>query len=1439
MNDYCSPPPFLSSGVHPNVMISLDSSGSMGVEAYPGSYDPSKFESGKYYGYFDSDKFYKYDGSKWAVTTDDLSEATVEQPIASGDLLNWATMRRIDVAKKILMGGRTSSDDPVSGDSVKLYSEPADITQDRYTTIDNFDNSTKPGIIAPFKGSYDYQMRVDELTIISKDLGTENSPRPTGTIIAPAAWTVSGASTTFEAVDEISADDGTSFISNSSTSEAILFDYGFDPSAAELETSGDLDIVRVIVRARKTDPAGTFFLQAALQIDGASYPSTTTEISSEYATYEFTYEVNPQTSSPWQWSDLKPLLSAAETGQISGFGVQADTLPSGGMALEVSQVYLELVPASSSSGPYRVVVDQGSTPATGLIQNLGDRARFGLAFYDGNEAARIVNDIDFNSADAIVANIDSLVPGGNTPLAETVFEILGYFRQDTPYYASSPYSVGPGHDPYNYQYSKVPSLGFGVDKKVKCAKSFILLLTDGLSTQDRDIPDAIPGAADTETRTLKDFDEDGNDTTFTSSDGSDYLDDVALWGRTTDLRDDDDLPGSQNVYLYPVFMFGGGERTLIDAAINGGFDDLNGDSMPGPDLKEYLRDSNGDGVLSDDGSDLPQTYFEGDDGYELENSIADALTEILERAASGTAVSLLSSSNRGAGSMLNAYYQSSVQDGTRKVEWTGYAQSVWIDNKDNLREDTVTDAKLQLHRDNVVKMYFDQDQNEAKAAVFTTDEYGLGGTLEACGTDAGVDIEYKAFNDLTPLWEAGLKLSERDPDTRNIFTSKKVISSTATTSILTNDFTVDNVTVAAAATLGAALDADATYSESEIVRYIRGENLEAADSKFRDRRLTAAGMNPWRLGDIVNSTPKTISNFPVNSYHSFYGDLTYFNYFTSGSYGGANGYRNRASVAVMGANDGMVHAFRVGYLKENGLSEAEQAAKVKAKFINDSTTTSADELGEEIWGYIPFNAFPYLKYLANPEYCHIYYNDLSLRLLDASINGNPGDVRAVTSWKSLLLGGMRFGGSCATSTTPAPPAGVTDVGYSAYYALDVTDPEDPQPLWEFSADDLGYATTYPAIVRTGNPGDNGSWYAVVGSGSKTLPKSGTDIARDSAGYLYFINLETGALVKKIGLGHNAIVGDILSVDADKDYRSEKLYFGTSYNTGSGWHGKLMSMVLPANLADLCGPGPVRTAAECVAATGSDLTVLFENVYPFTASPDAIKGEKNQTWVFQGSGKYYSDVDIDTDEQIFLGMKDLSRTLDLSDLDDSATKITRGVRREPPEEYCLYDDTEKIFKKTDVYTAVSPVRTYDPSTYGWYLKLTNGERVISRPLGIGGLVDFLTYRPQNADPCTASGETYLYAVDYRNGVAPAEVAIPLSGALDPDSDDSSRHVVKKGIRLGPGAPPTGEGIVLTPPRRGDKSGLRNKKIQVGSGVIHEAQNNPIFDVNSQIIHWLEK
>lgn len=866
---------------------------------------------------------------------------------------------------------------------------------------------------------------------------------------------------------------------------------------------------------------------------------------------------------------------------------------------------------------------------------------------------------------------------------------------------------------------------------------------------------------------------------------------------TSDIRED--LEGTQVINFFTVDIFGPekGREILKNIAKYGGFVDSNGNKNPDA-QSEWDEDRDG----------IPDAYYEASDADDMTTAMEKAFQDILAGTASGTAVSNLYSPTKKAGLILQSWFLAKRYEGLREVLWTGHLQSLWLDRDANMREDSARDNQLIFDQDMVIKYYFNQEAGQTEAALFTTGDDGRGGTLASCGNPAK-----KPLADVKVLWEAGEKLHNTPPSKRKIFTSKKIFHGAKIEKNISADpypvFDVENKGVFADA-----LNADAIYNAENIIRYIRGACLETgmncADSccnssnpVFRDRRVDG---KVWKLGDIMNSSPKVFSGAPLNTYHIDYADRSYYDFISDTK------YKQKSAVAFAGANDGMLHAFRAGYIQDTGLT-----GKIKAMFKD-----AGDSLGEELWAFIPYNAFPYLKYLARPDYCHLYYTDLPVKVVDASVGGQPEAPRNKGSWRTVLIGGMRFGGAPGADGVPAaPPASCNSTtGYSAYFAIDVTDPEHPVPLWEFSDPDLGYTTGIPAVVRTGDKDKNGNWYVVFGTGSKALPKGVRDIKRSGSGYIYFLDLKTGELVKKAEIGNNAIVGDILSTDLDRDYVSEKLYFGTAYHASSKWHGKLIGMDVQENI-NLNG-------------NESRYRVLFKGDYPFTASPEVAKDTKGNVWVFAGSGKYYSDIDEkDKSAQIFLGMKDMGVTAEKNDLSDMTGASTEG-RVRAKENICIYDSDSNKFELKEVVSSID-LLSGKPKDHkvGWALSLKDGERVLSRPLLIGGIADFLTYKPDE-DLCNYGGTSYLYSVGYTTGTAPSNISIR-SPEITTEQGNGLVTVNKK-IPLGYGAPPSGEAIITS--QAGETERLR-KKIQIATGAVAEVENNLPYSMLSRIMHWLKK
>lgn len=117
MSDYTQIPPFLVREVPSNVVIAMDISGSMKAVAYrdtgagnwkTGMHDDYNPDI-SYYGYFNSTDKYIYDSNKEFFKVDNVFGQW------DGNFMSWLCMRRIDIARKVMVGGKVS---------VKMNPEP-------------------------------------------------------------------------------------------------------------------------------------------------------------------------------------------------------------------------------------------------------------------------------------------------------------------------------------------------------------------------------------------------------------------------------------------------------------------------------------------------------------------------------------------------------------------------------------------------------------------------------------------------------------------------------------------------------------------------------------------------------------------------------------------------------------------------------------------------------------------------------------------------------------------------------------------------------------------------------------------------------------------------------------------------------------------------------------------------------------------------------------------------------------------------------------------------------------------------------------------------------------------------------------------------------------------------------------------------------------------
>ena len=1525
MTDYCVSPPFVAQSLSPNILVVLDNSGSMCGQAYATAYDPAQFVNGLYYGYFDGTKNYRYNGSLWEVTAAAMNTGTVTNPIATGSFLNWATMRRTEVSKKLLIGGKANPREPSGATTVKLYAEDANCNGNSFDK--DFDTSAGT-LIWPFAGNYNFARDTsDNLTINVNTAGNQFIVRPEADISMPAGWSevpVAGAVTAWDKVDEAVTDNNTTYIQNNNTISPVVMDYTY----SQAEPAGSLS-VKVFARAAKsTSNDTTRRIDGVLRINGTDYSSVYSNLANyttNYYLYSFTFAQNPNTSAPWTWSEIKQL---GTTG-IQGFGVRAEALYSGAPYIRVTQVYLQVEITLPSGGPYNIIIDQGTTKAEGLIDNLNKDVRFGLGYYNTDNAGKVQTYVGYNSTPAMITSASAMVPNTWTPLGETLREMVSYFRQDTPTAFATDYTKGTGtfaatdiyRDPYAFKFTDLdPNL---TNQYVSCAKSFILFLTDGESTMDLIMPGTsttTPYAPCTSTNLKACSGYGGPNPRFAgtpvgqtyASDGRDYMIDVAYWARTNDMRPGTEtdvpstwrqsLPGTQNVYLYPVYMFGSGSALLKDAAIYGGFEDLKdsvGNYNNKPDCTtrpaECYRDSNGDGVISSDGTDDPITYYEGNDGYALAKNIKQAIYEIVKRAASSTAVSVLSSSE-GSGATLvqSLFYPSRSFVSSADITWTSDLMNYWyymdpFFASSQIREDTIRDDSaftlLNLTSDYITNFYFDAGQQKTLAARF--EDTDGNGTADI--NKGNIPIE-----DAKAIWRAGLNLWWAPPSARILKTSingSSLIPFDTTNSAALDDYLGQTVSAASAnatisyvrgddcvdaagegcvcGTVGCleklclagrtpcSTDANCGVGDTCVAPRNRIAKLKVCSiSRMAcnvNADCTGSGGNcaeeehAWKLGDIISSTPRIMGPSPSNNFNLAspfgYGDQTYKDFITSLD------YKDRQRVFV-GANDGMFHAFRLGKILQNWTGRNwYEAGKLEG-------AAGSGGIGTESWAFIPKNVLPYLQYLSKSDYCHIYMADGPVIMTDTSINKTSTCTSAdywdcpkqttvasgnldldKTTWRSIVISSMGIGGAtssiadAACVKTPLT-VGADSVGWSSYFALDVTAQDNPTLLWEFSNPDLGVTNVGPAIVRAGGTdkrcaisndvcttdndcvdtatkghciNTNGRWFAILASGS-----TGPITSRDFKGTsnktlkLFVLDLKTGTLLRTIDTGiANAFAGSLStgSLDLEKDkpsvsgnYNDDVVYIGYVNNTTSGGVLRLVinDDIDPANW----------TESKVIDSIGPVTTSVANLV-------DRINGK---LWLYFAEGRYfYKQDDLNTQRKLF-GIQEpcfdavsnsIAATctpLALTDLKNQTTVTTVCSSSGNP---CTTaaDCTSGESCGTLALTAAQK---------GWYVNLDpavspkGSERVISNPTpDTLGAIFFLSFAP-TSDICGYGGTTYLWALDYKTGgqvtyLMQGKALVQVStGEIKELSLSDPTVLSQKGKRrsLGfEGIPPTGQGLMV--------------------------------------------
>ncbi|MCP3677364.1 MAG: hypothetical protein GY721_07185 [Deltaproteobacteria bacterium] len=546
------------------------------------------------------------------------------------------------------------------------------------------------------------------------------------------------------------------------------------------------------------------------------------------------------------------------------------------------------------------------------LLNATDGVKFGLMRFNNDDGGRIagvgsggyeayVKDMDeiytgvTTNREALVTAISNVTPGGMTPLAETLYEAMQCYKgEETEFNGSYTYTT-----PIEYN----------------CQQNYVILLSDGMSTSDRDaILATLCSSGDCDG---DGYEPAGDPSKSYDSNGSDYLDDVAKYMYDTDLLTDSGgdvkTTGKQNVKTFTIgFGISGvaaAEKLLEEAATNGGGE-----------------------------------YFSADSTALLSESLRQIIASIVEDNTSFVAPVLpVSPENR-------TFSGSRVYMGFFKPQvnafWRGNLKKYGLNDYGEI---TDKNGVLATNTDGSIKDNSTSFWSPSIDGV-DIDRGGVGGLLLSRATGRDIYTYMGSSTDLT--------------DSSNIF---------STTNASITEVLIDVATIA---------------EKDQVVNYVHGN-----DAYDDDANGITAELRDWIMGDILHSKPLAI-------------------HYATYTVAQENDCSHNKSVTFVGANDGMMHAFR-------------------------------DCDGKELWGFIPQDLLPYLKHMKDAV--HTYYVDSSptAYTYDADYDGNiePGDGDKV-----IIIFGERRGG-----------------GF--YYALDVTDPESPQYLWRLGATESpsGTSTDYSEL----------------------------------------------------------------------------------------------------------------------------------------------------------------------------------------------------------------------------------------------------------------------------------------------------------------------------------------------------------------------------------------
>jgi len=528
---------------------------------------------------------------------------------------------------------------------------------------------------------------------------------------------------------------------------------------------------------------------------------------------------------------------------------------------------------------------------------------------------------------------------------------------------------------------------------------------------------------------------------------------------------------------------------------------------------------------------------------------------------------------------------------------------------------------------------------------------------------------------------------------------------------------------------------------------------ETRDAKAADGTVIQIPVD-YVLGDIFHSDPIVVGN--PNNFFLFNEDPeSNGNACNDPDPGDFNpGYRcyfekhiNRRKILMFGSNDGQIHAFDAGILRERLNTTT-----------NEVERTFDDGTGREVFSVLPRATMPDVTALAQ-DLGHRFTADGPLVTFDAFIDpehtGTP--TAADRRWRTLVIGGLREGGRSVIALDITQPDVLTigiDSGRTlANIPIPLTDASagpgaPPDFVPSCTAGGAGCEGAYPAIrwEFMDDSDDDGNGYPDLGytwsipnTGMIPIDEGGTVVHKPVAifgggidpdlsiagvvgNWLYMVDVETGKILYKRALV-GAAPSEVAAVDTDLDLLIDTVYVGTEA-------GHVYKVRIAAN-----DPGTLDAVTGQVTNASWAPFEIFDTGGREIYFPPSIffvadlgrfglsfgTGNRENLWETDGGlgGRYY----VLVDNNFSSGMTPL---------------------------------TEASLTQVDVNGAATNANLLTTAG-GWYFPLLANERVIAKSLTVTGVTFFTTFLPEGGpvttggdDVCARFGTSRLFIVNTTNG-----------------------------------------------------------------------------------------